>query len=239
MTAPLLEIRNLVGGYEQGSDIIHDVDFALTSGDALGVVGLNGSGKSTLGKAIVNLLPYRSGHILFDGCHIEMKSIRELAQSGINIMHQGGVVFPNLSVRQNLILAEREKRIDKAYYDELEHIVPLLQKPKNVLAHSLSGGERQELALAMALINKPKLLILDEPSAGLSPQSVETMFAMLEEIRSSFHITIILIEQNISKTVMFCNKCILLEDGSITNCFFGKGTYLSELTTELNKHLIQ
>lgn len=215
----LLEIMNLTGGYEENVDVLKGIDLTLKEGETIGVIGLNGSGKSTFGKAILNLLPYRSGEIFFNGQHIESKTTHELAQMGIVMMHQGGAVFPNLSVWHNLSLAGWTEKPKEAYHEQLKEIIPLLRIPKKKLsktmAHVLSGGERHELALAMTLVKKPKLLILDEPSAGLSPKSLESTYLMLGEIKTKFNLSIILIEQNISRAVAFCEKCVLLEAGTV------------------------
>ena len=160
----LLEIKELYGGYEKDVNILQGIDLTVAEGEAVGIIGLNGSGKSTLGKAVMNMLPYRSGKILYDGQDVTQCSTHELAQKGIAMMHQGGVVFPNLSVWQNLSLAIGEKS-DKSYYEKLEDVIPLLRKPKKELmrtmADKLSGGQRHELALAMTLARKPKLGVLD------------------------------------------------------------------------------
>ena len=163
----LLEIKNLCGGYEPGVNILHGVDLTVDEGEAVGIIGLNGSGKSTLGKAVMNLIPYRKGSLIFDGQHVD--------------------------------------------------VIPLLQKPKKELmrtmADKLSGGQRHELALAMTLIRKPKLVILDEPSAGLSPKAVEEMYGMLGKIRERYGVSTLLIEQNVQCAVEFCHKCMLLSMG--------------------------
>ena len=218
----LLEIKGLYGGYEKGVNILQGIDLTVEQGEAVGIIGLNGSGKSTLGKAIMNLLPYRRGKILFDGQHIEDKTTHELAQMGIAMMHQGGVVFPNLSIWQNLSLAWGNK-VDKAYYEQLEYIIPLLKKSKEELMRSmadkLSGGQHHELALAMALACQPKLLILDEPSAGLSPVAVGVMYQILSRIREIFGITVLLIEQNVTRAIGFCVRCEMLGLGVISHEF--------------------
>ncbi len=230
----LLEIENLNGGYEKGTDeILKGINLTVSKGEAVGVIGLNGSGKSTLGKAIMNLIPYRSGKITFNGQNVGSKSSHELAQMGFAMMHQGGVVFSNLSVWQNLMLAGWGENTDDAYKQQLRNLIPLLQdsreKMSRTMADTLSGGERHKLALAMTLVRKPKLLILDEPSAGLSPTSVEEMYAILGEISRNPELSIILIEQNISRAVSFCEKCVLLEAGEITYCSSGSGTELYEI----------
>ena len=120
----LLEIKGLYGGYEPGVNILQGIDLTVAKGEVVGLIGLNGSGKSTLGKAVMNLVPYRKGEIIFDGHHVEDKSTHELAQLGIALMHQGGVVFPNLSVWQNLQMAVETQNLAS-----LQSIFPLLQKP--------------------------------------------------------------------------------------------------------------
>ena len=236
----LLEIKGLYAGYEQDVNILQGIDLTVAEGEAVGIIGLNGSGKSTLGKAVMNLVPYRRGSIVFNGQHIEDKSTHELAQMGIALMHQGGVVFPNISVWQNLSLAWGDKA-DKAYYEQLKDIIPLLRRPKKELVHTiadkLSGGQRHELALAMTLARKPKLVVLDEPSAGLSPQAIKELYAqglftsvnssalspknvsqikgILVKLRGLLNISMLLVEQNIMVANSFCNRCVMLEQGSI------------------------
>lgn len=228
----LLKIRNLEGGYEKGVRILQGIDLTVEQGEAVGIIGLNGSGKSTLGKAIMNLLPYRKGGIVFDGQHVEDKSTHELAQMGIALMHQGGVVFSNLSVWQNLQMAMGNTQ-RSTLNAQLKEVIPLLQKPKTELmrtmADKLSGGQRHELALAMTLAPQPKLVILDEPSAGLSPKAVEEMYGMLGKIRKLYGVTVILVEQNVSRAVSFCDRCVLLGQGRITDEFVGERLVLSEI----------
>ena len=219
----LLEIKDLYGGYEQDVNILQGIDLTVAEGEAVGIIGLNGSGKSTLGKAVMNLIPYRKGSIVFNGQHVEDKSTHELAQMGVALMHQGGVVFPNLSVWQNLQLAlGNARRIEETQkFVSLQSVIPLLQKPRKELmrtmADKLSGGQRHELALAMTLARQPKLVILDEPSAGLSPKAVEEMYGMLQTIRSQIGLTLVLVEQNIMKAMAFCDRCVTMELGAIKN----------------------
>lgn len=219
----LLEIRGLRGGYEKEEYILKGIDLTLLKGEVVGIIGLNGSGKSTLGKALVNLIPYRRSQLLqYNGKIIERKSTSELAQLGIVLMHQGGVVFPNLTVWENLSVA-RGRKVDKAYYDQLAMAIPLLRQSKfnlmHTMSYTLSGGQRQELALAMTLLQKPQLVILDEPSAGLSPIAIHDIYSMLANLRVSLGLTILLIEQNINLAVNFCDRCLLIEHGFVRNEF--------------------
>ena len=150
------------------------------------------------------------------------------------MMHQGGTVFPNLSVWENLQLATGNTQHPTLYsfkgcllskISQLSEVIPLLRKSKNELANTktdkYSGGERHELALAMALVRQPHLLILDEPSAGLSPDAVDSMYVMLGKTRELFGVTILLIEQNIAQAEIFCNRCVTLNQGR-KDCFFVK-----------------
>ena len=218
----VLEIHNVRGGYIPELDILQGIDLTLSEGDVVGVLGLNGSGKSTLGKAIMNMIPRREGEIRFCGKSITSLTTHELAMQGIAIMQQGGQVFNTMSVWENLQLAFGDVQ-DKEYIAQLKEIVPLLARPKKELQHTmadkLSGGQRHQLALAMTLARRPKLAILDEPSAGLSPKSVEVMYQILQLVRERLGVTILLIEQNIAKAIDFCDRSILLSQGTIAHEF--------------------
>ena len=218
----VLEIHNLRGGYIPELDILQDIHLNLNEGEVVGVIGLNGSGKSTLGKAIMNMIPRREGEIRFCGQSITSLATHELATHGIAIMQQGGQVFNTMSVWENLQLAFGDVQ-DKEYIAQLKEIVPLLARPKKELQHTmadkLSGGQRHQLALAMTLARRPKLAILDEPSAGLSPKAVDEMYAILQQVRERLGVTILLIEQNIAKAIDFCDRSILLSQGTIAHEF--------------------
>lgn len=213
----LLKINNLWGGYKEGVDILRGISMEVQQGEAVGIIGLNGSGKSTFGKAIMNMIPIRKGEILFEGEDITALSTSELSHRGISIMQQGGKVFGNLSVWENLQLASGNSQFS-ILNSQLKDIVPLLQRPKRELQHlmadKLSGGQKHQLSLAMTLASNPRLVILDEPSAGLSPKAVEEMYEMLSAVRERLGVTIILIEQNIAKAVEFCYRSIMIGQGS-------------------------
>ncbi|MBV4218736.1 ATP-binding cassette domain-containing protein [Bacteroides uniformis] len=214
----ILEIRNLSGGYVPLINILQGVSLELVNGETVSIIGLNGSGKSTLGKAVMNMLPYRDGDILFEGRSVAGFATHDLARIGMAFMLQGGQVFKSLSVQENLQLAFRRQN-DKSYVTLLKSIIPLFQNSRNNLsskmADKLSGGQRQQLALTMALAIKPRLLILDEPSAGLSPGAVDDMYRILGFVRDKMNISILLIEQNINKAITFSDRCVLLEQGRI------------------------
>lgn len=207
----LLIAKELHGGYEKKWDILRGVNLEMIAGEAVGVIGLNGSGKSTLGRALMNLLPFRSGQIIFDGQDVTSLPTRALSRAGMALMHQGGAVFPGLTVRENLNLAWG-RNPDRNNRQRLEAIVPLLQNPSRSLLHlaadKLSGGQRHELALVMTLAQNPKLLILDEPSAGLSPEAEEKAYNTLGLIRKEFGTAILLIEQNVQRAKTFCDRYV-------------------------------
>lgn len=228
----LLEMSNLYGGYKAGINVLQGIDLSLEPGEAVGILGLNGSGKSTLGKAIMNIIPHRTGRILWEGRDVGAKATHELARMGIALMQQGGAVFPNLSVEQNLRLAWG-RNPDREFKSRIEQIIPFLCQEKhvwaNMTADKLSGGQRHKLALAMALARHPKLLILDEPSAGLAPKDVEEMYGILLRIREELSMTLLIIEQNVFQAVTFCDRCELMEVGTITRHFNGHDNSVVEI----------
>lgn len=209
----ILELKDIKGGYTKNVDILRGVSLSIKEGEALGIIGLNGSGKSTLGKSIMNMLPHQSGTIILDGEDISELLTSEIASRGISIMHQGGKVFDSLTVDENLSLAGKMS-------SEFQKLIPLLQEGiGRRMSDRLSGGQRHQLALAMALLNRPRLVILDEPSAGLSPKAVDDMYSILSTVKKELGISIILIEQNISKAISFCDRSLLIAQGQIEQEF--------------------
>ena len=220
---PVIQVKNLYKVYRVGDSHVRALDgvnLEIYKGEFCSIVGTSGSGKSTLGKAVMNMLPYRDGDILFEDRSVAGFATHDLARIGMAFMLQGGQVFKSLSVQENLQLAFRRQN-DQSYITLLESIIPLFQDYGNKLgskmADKLSGGQRQQLALAMALAIKPRLLILDEPSAGLSPGAVDDMYRILGCVRDKMNISILLIEQNINKAITFSDRCVLLEQGRIAH----------------------
>lgn len=214
----MLELKNITGGYSEGNNILHGVDLSIAKGEAVGIIGLNGSGKSTLGKAILNMLPYREGNISFNGQNITTCKTSELINKGISIVHQGAPVFGNLSVWENLLLASNNEKLS---VKNIERYFIFLQT-ENLLhmkADKLSGGQRHQLALAMAILKKPQLIVLDEPSVGLSPLAAKSLYETLSNIRSTKKITMLIIEQNIKLADDFCQSTYLLSQGKISHQF--------------------
>ena len=213
----ILKIDDLWGGYKEDVDILQGVSLEVQQGEAVGIIGLNGSGKSTLGKAIMNMIPFRRGVITFEGEDITKLSTSQLSHSGLSIMQQGGRVFKTISMWENLQLALYKQ--PKETLGRLKEIIPMLQQSQRQLQHTmadkLSGGQKHQLSLAMTLATNPRLVILDEPSAGLSPKAVEEMYSMLQAVRDTFGVTIILIEQNIARAIRFCDRCAIMQTGQL------------------------
>lgn len=227
----LLKISDLWGGYIEGVDILRGISIEVQKGETVGIIGLNGSGKSTFGKAIMNMIPFRRGEILFEGEDITALSTSQLANRGISFMQQGGKVFPSLSVWDNLQLAFQVKKEHcSEANDRLTEMIPLLRCPKRklqrLMSDKLSGGQKHQLSLAMTLANNPSLVILDEPSAGLSPKALEEMYQMLSDVREKLNVTLILIEQNISKAVKFSDRSVLLKNSLI----YDLGSHVLKMT---------
>ena len=229
----ILEIKRLEGGYYPHVDVLHDIDLRIEDGEVIGILGLNGSGKSTLGKAIMNMIPYRKGQIILKGEDVTALKTHELSRKGISIMQQGGQVFQTISVWENLEMAMGKDVSVRV--EQLKDIIPFLSTPRKELqkkmADKLSGGQRHQLAFAMALATRPTLLILDEPSAGLSPKAVQQMYTIIKKAQSDMQLSVILIEQNISKAVEFCSKTLLISTGTILREFDNKS--VSDVEKEL------
>lgn len=213
----LLKVINLRGGYTADLDILNGIDLSISSGEMVGIIGLNGCGKSTLAKAIVNLIPRKSGAILYKGKDISSLKTWQVANEGVVLMQQGGVVFQNLSVLDNLKMAFRGNNMEM--FSRLRNMIPLLAKSERELskitADRLSGGQRHQLALALTLACNPDIAILDEPSAGLSPKAVKEIYSMLSVIRKELNLTALIVEQNINQAIEFCDRCIFLSEGTV------------------------
>ncbi len=211
----ILELRDLSSGYLPGVDVIRNINLKLELGSVTGILGNNGAGKTTLCQAIMNMNPYRSGQIIFDGEDVTHLSTEELSQRGISFHSSQDNTFPELSVWENLQIAARKGKEEKI--DEIRQIFPILNIDKATLRHKtadkLSGGERNQLAIAICLLSDAKLLILDEPTAGLSPSAVKAMYQILNTIKQEKNITIYLVEQSQELLHRICKQLDILENG--------------------------
>ncbi len=217
----MLLLENVISGYRKNSPILKGINLQVEENEAVAIIGQNGAGKSTLAKSIMNLVPYVSGEILFNGHSIVGKNTQQIVNLGVGFFFQGGRVFPHLTVEENLIIAGvgLNKNEFKSRRAEIEQYFDLLKNENNnrlkLKASYLSGGEQHQLALAMVLMKKPKLLILDEPSAGLSPGNVKKLYGILEKIKKEESISILLIEQNVNLAISFSDELFLLRNGFI------------------------
>ena len=209
-----LEVDSLVAGYEPGLPIVNGVSIDADAGEIVAILGPNGAGKSTLIKAVAGLVPISAGAVRLAGAEITRLPAHTMARRGLAFTPQTENVFASMTVADNLRLASgivtaplRAGRIEAMYA-----FFPDLARQRALLAGRLSGGQRQMLAIARALIGEPRVLMLDEPSAGLSPKLVETVFARLTEIRQS-GVAIVLVEQNARAALRIADRAYILVEG--------------------------
>jgi branched-chain amino acid transport system ATP-binding protein len=223
-----LAIKNLYAGYGK-REILNNLNLTVDKGEIAAVVGQNGAGKSTLIKSVMGFVLPRAGNIIFTDKNITMDDVKARVDKGIYYFMQGGRIFPSLTVEENLTLAghnlSRESKKERVY-DTLPLFFPEKAGPNNGEktgwaaflgkdASNLSGGEKHKLALMMVLLNFPRLLLLDEPSAGLSPQNANKIYEILANFVSRFKTTILLIEQNVKLAAENSDRIYLLKGGKI------------------------
>ncbi|HQY91052.1 ABC transporter ATP-binding protein [Caldilinea sp.] len=211
----MLSISDLTAGYGKLM-ILHDVALNAAAGQFVAILGPNGSGKSTLLKTIVGLTTLERGVIRFDGQAIEDRRTETIRSLGLSYVPQRENVFKSMNVRENLLLAVRDlaKPAAAAALDECYVLFPILHDRQSQRAGSLSGGERQMLAIALGWLARPKLMLLDEPSAGLSPLFVTEVFRTLRALRDA-GITLVVVEQNARSVLRWCDYAYLLRDGQV------------------------
>jgi branched-chain amino acid transport system ATP-binding protein len=212
---PLLTIEGLRAGYG-AVEVLRGVDLHIAPGELVALLGSNGAGKTTLNSVVSGLVPTSAGRVLFDGQDLTGAHYRRVVQAGLIQVPEGRKVFPNLSVLENLELGAftraRERRAEN-----LAHVFdtfPRLRERQTQLAGTMSGGEQQMLAIGRGLMAEPKLLILDEPSLGLSPLLVEEMFNLIAQLRAD-GLAILLVEQNVVQSLAIADRAYVMENGSI------------------------
>jgi branched-chain amino acid transport system ATP-binding protein len=211
----MLEVRALRGGYG-AVEVLRGVSLEIRAGEIVAVLGSNGAGKSTLNNTLCGILPAFGGSVAFDGHDITRARDRHIVAAGLIQVPEGRRVFPNLSVRENLELGSyRRGRARRATnLERVCGIFPRLRERTAQRAGTLSGGEQQMLAIGRALMSEPRLLILDEPSLGLSPLLVEEMFALIARLHTE-GLSILLVEQNVGQSLEIAHRAYVLENGSI------------------------
>ncbi|MCO5080843.1 MAG: ABC transporter ATP-binding protein [Rhizobiaceae bacterium] len=206
----------LVAGYERDLPIVRGVDLAVTRGELVVVLGPNGAGKSTFVKAVAGLVPIHSGSVALEGADVTAVPTHEKVRHGLAFVPQTENIFATLSIHDNLLLAAqilpREKRAIRVA--DLYTMFPDLGVKPSRRAGALSGGQRQMLAVARALIVEPSVLILDEPSAGLSPKIVAEVFERLKGINAA-GVTVVLVEQNVKAALAIADRAVILVEGRL------------------------
>jgi branched-chain amino acid transport system ATP-binding protein len=208
----MLQVHNLTAGYGPLT-VLNDVSLSLTTGARLGVFGHNGAGKTTLLRCIVGALHPRQGKVDVEGVDTSTATVAENVRRGIAFVPQGHNVFPNLTVAQNLHIAGL--LFDPSFITQVYELFPVLAERRQQRAGSMSGGEQQMLALGMALMTKPKWLLLDEPSTGLAPVIVRNVMRRLAEINERMGVGLIVVEQNVPATLKIVEQTIILRSGQI------------------------
>ena len=223
----MLEIQDLSVYYDK-VQVLWDVSFGIEEGEVVTLLGSNGAGKSTTVKTIQGLLKSKTGSIRFEDKHIEGLPAYKVVNEGIALVPEGREIFPKMSVLENLVLGAyvpraRAKELREQNLEWVLKLFPKLEERKKQLAGTMSGGEQQMLAIARALMSKPKLLMLDEPSLGLAPVIVLQVFDIIKKLNEE-GVTILLVEQNIHHALEISDRAYVLEKGRII--LQGKGSEL-------------
>jgi len=215
---PLLEVKNLEAGY--GSKVVlGSVSFEVLPGEIISLLGVNGSGKSTCFKTLVGLIRPISGTIEMDGVHITGRKPAQNAKDGLILVPEGARSFTDLSVRENLDLCRFVVSDMNTFRLRLEEVMatfPRLGQRVDERAGTLSGGERQMLAIGRALILRPKVLLLDEPFLGLAPIMIAEVIKQLKDLKKNINCGIVLAEQNVAATLRVTDRVLLVRDGCVT-----------------------
>jgi len=211
--AELIRIEDLHAGYVPGVNILNGVHLQVGRGELVGIIGPNGAGKSTMLKALFGLIPVRAGRVLLNGEDIADLAAHELVQRGIGYVPQTKNIFQTLSVQENLEMGMflRPKGTSRRM-DHVLQLFPQLAGRRKQRAGSLSGGERQMLAMARALMMEPEVLLLDEPSAGLSPALQDQVFVRTKQVNAT-GVSVIMVEQNAARCLQICDRGYVLDQG--------------------------
>ena len=223
----LLEVKDLKVYYGVIC-ALKGISFEVNEGEIVSLIGANGAGKTTMMQSVVGMIPKRSGSVMFDGHDISKMPSHKIVQLGMTQVPEGRRIFQELTVYENLMMGAYTIKDQQQFKADLESIYerfPRLSERRNQIAGTLSGGEQQMLAMSRALMIRPKLLMLDEPSMGLAPILVDQVFSIIKELNES-GTTILLVEQNANKALEISDRAYVLETGSIT--LSGTGAELAQ-----------
>ncbi|PYI93139.1 MAG: ABC transporter ATP-binding protein [Verrucomicrobia bacterium] len=215
---PFLDVANLVAGYGK-KQVIDGVSLSVGAGEIVALIGHNGAGKSTLLKAVFGLIPIWSGEVHFNGSLWSTPAPRALLRAGVAYVPQGNRVFTDLTVRENLEIGGVTLPNKQAMKDGIERVFTLFPMLKNRLkqrAGTLSGGEKQMLSLANALVLSPKMLLLDEPSLGLAPTLVSEALKRIKQINQDSGVTVLIVEQKVREVLKIADRIVLLRTGRVS-----------------------
>lgn len=212
----MLELRQVVAGYGN-IRALKSVDIKIPVGSVVSLIGANGAGKTTTMKAIMGLLPLEAGEISFQGKSLNKVPVHEIVRQGIALVPEGRSILARMTVLENLEMGAYQRRDKQEVILDIQHIFqrfPILEERRNQLGGTLSGGQQQMLAIGRALLSRPKLLLLDEPSMGLAPLVVADIFQVIREI-SQGGTTILLVEQNVRQALKIADYAYVMETGKI------------------------
>ncbi len=211
----VLQVKDLSSGYGKIT-ILRDINFQVEENEVVAIIGSNGAGKTTLLKTISNLIPATAGDIIFQSKDIVKYPPHIISQLGIAHVQEGGKLFMNMTVYENLLMGtyKNRKHFQKDVLEDIYQIFPILKKREKQLAKTLSGGEKQMLAIGRSLASQPKFIMLDEPSLGLAPKLVDEIYYKLSILKKK-GLTILLIEQNINYALQIAERAYVLENGKI------------------------
>ena len=208
----MLNVSNLKVCYGQ-SEVIHGLDFSVPKNETLAIMGRNGMGKTTLFKSLIGILPSSEGMISVDGVDVTNRESFQRVESGIAYVPQGRMIFPSLTVQENIETGMEVSKL-KRIPDDIYALFPVLAEMRKRKGGNLSGGQQQQLAIARALVTNPKVLLLDEPTEGIQPSIIKDIANVLNEIKKLRDITIIVSEQVLSFTMTVADRIIVIDKGN-------------------------
>jgi branched-chain amino acid transport system ATP-binding protein len=213
----LLQVEGLTAGYG-GAPVLHEVDLRIPAGTICAVLGANGAGKTTLLRTLSGMLRPHAGRILLDGADLRGVAVEQLIRRGLAHVPEGRGVINELTVEENLRLGglfRTDRRARNGTLGEVYDLFPPLAARRRHAGHQLSGGERQMLALGRALVARPRLLLLDEPSLGLAPRVVGQIMALLRQLRDETGLTVLLVEQNVRSALSVADEGVVMSQGRV------------------------